>query len=148
MYKFLFAFFLVAGLSSCFLFNEYRKREFTYTDNGRSTVVPITIPKGYSKQERIDTVGIQMTTYYYPGGAMLYTAFLADTNTILQPIPDSLHQALEHKLGGKIYKGQDSTRLFYREIQLGRLRYGYRFVPWEREGDFDEATNLSSLQKR
>ncbi|RYF81377.1 MAG: hypothetical protein EON98_12440 [Chitinophagaceae bacterium] len=138
---------VVVSVSSCFLFRDYKKTNFRYSANGQSSSLPIIAPKGFVKQERIDTAGISMQTFYYPGGAILYAAYLADTSYTLQPINERIHQPLIHRLGGLVYKGQDSNELYYREIRQGNLRFGYRGVPSVNESYFDSATNYASLQR-
>src|SRR5438128_9236681 len=103
MGKFFFLLLLTVCFSSCFLFKEYKRKEFAYVDKGQPMSQPIVVPKGYTKQEQADTAGINIQTFYYPGGAILYTAYLTDTTVKLQPINDSLHQPLHHRLGGLVY---------------------------------------------
>ncbi len=138
---------LLLALSSCFLFKDYRKSQFTYTRNGQVAMLPLVVPKGYTKQEKTDTAGMTLQTFYYPGGAILYAAFLTDTTFEIQPFPKGLHQPQIHRLGGLVYKGQDEKELFYREIRQGNLRFGYRQVSPDAELLFDSATNFASLQK-
>lgn len=135
------------AFSACFLVKEYKRTRFTYNRNGQSITIPMVVPKGYVKMEKRDTVGVTLQTFYYPGGAMLYAAYLSDTTFALQPFDLSLHQPQVHRLGGLVYKGQDSNELYYREIQQGHLRFGYRQVPEAFELQFDSATNQASLQK-
>jgi hypothetical protein len=138
---------LFFSLGSCFLFREYRETQFSYSGNGQASVIPLVVPKGFSRQERTDTAGIALQTFHYPNGAILYTAYLADTTYELQPFDSRLHQPQIHRLGGLVYKGQDDKELFYREIRQGHLRFGYRKVPSGVELLFDSATNFASLQK-
>jgi hypothetical protein len=133
---------------SCFLFKDYKKKEFIYTRNGQAAALPIIVPKGFLKQETADTAGVTLHTFYYTGGAILYTAYLTDTTAELQPINKNIHQPQLHRLGGLVYKGQDEAELYYREIRQGPFRFGYRFVPGTLESQFDSATNFASLQKR
>ncbi|MDQ3276857.1 MAG: hypothetical protein M3Q06_00930 [Bacteroidota bacterium] len=140
-------FVLLIAFSSCFLFSEYRKAQFTYSQNGQAATIPLVVPKGFSKQERWDTAGVSLQTFTYPNGALLYAAFVTDTTTALQPFNKRLHEPQYHRLGGLVYKGQDSNELFYREIRQGHLRFGYRLVPSAVEWQFDSATNFASLQK-
>lgn len=142
------SFFLLISLSSCFLFRDYKKKEFVYSKNGQSNSLPIIVPKGYLKQETTDTGGVTLRTFYYTGGAILYTAYLTDTSAQLQPIDRAVHQPQIHRLGGTVYKGQDENELYYREIRQGPFRFGYRFVPEIFELQFDSATNFASLQKQ
>jgi hypothetical protein len=146
-YRVLFSVSLLVVFASCFLFKDYRKSQFNYVTSGRAAFIPLVVPKGFIKQERVDTAGISLQTYYYPGGAILYAAFLADTSFEIQPFPVALHQPQIHRLGGLVFKGQDAKELFYREIRQGNLRFGYRQVPSAWELQFDSATNFASLQK-
>lgn len=135
-------------LASCFLFRDYKKTDFDYNQNGQAANLSLIVPRGFVKQERTDTAGISLQTYYYPGGAMLYAAYLTDTTYELQPLNKTIHQPRFHRLGGLVYKGQAENELFFREIRQGNFRFGYRDVPSINEGYFDSATNYASLQKR
>lgn len=147
MYKLASFSFLLVALSACFWAKEYRKSQFTYTRNGQAVFIPLVVPKGYVKQEKSDTAGVSLQTFYYPNGALFYTAYLSDTLMELQPFDKRMHQPQIHRLGGWVYKGQDANELFYREIRQGNLRFGYRLVPEDLELQFDSATNHASLQK-
>ena len=148
MLKALFLFLTVIILSSCFLFKDYKKKEFAYNVNGQNAVLPLIVPKGYSKAERRDTAGISLYVFTYPGGSYFYAAHLQDTTYELQSINKKNHQPLVHRLGGQVYKGQDQNDLFYREIRQGAFRFGYRFVDPYSELQFDSATNFASLQRK
>lgn len=146
--KFIFFISTAILLCSCYLLKDYRKKEFVYQSNGHNSTQPFIVPKGYLKEEKKDTAGITLHTFYYPGGTFLYAAYLTDTTYELQSINKVIHQPLIHRLGGQVYKGQDTNELFYREIRQGNLRFGYRYVPAYLEHLFDSATNFASLQKR
>ncbi len=141
--------FLLFAVSACFLRrNAYKSSQFTYVRNGQTITQPLVVPKGYIRQEKTDTAGVILHSYYYPYGAVLYAAFLQDTLMELQAYDKRMHQPRVHRLGGLVYKGQDEKELYYREIRQGHLRYGYRLVPAAAELLFDSATNFASLQKR
>jgi len=140
---------LLLGLSACIFRKEkYKTSRFTYTRNGQAVSIPLVVPKGFQRQERVDTAGVSLQTFYYPNGAMLYAAFLQDTLMELQPFDKRLHQPHTRRAGGLVYKGQDAEERFYREIRQGNLRFGYRLVPRSAELQFDSATNFASLQRR
>ena len=142
-------FILLLFISACIFRKEYYKAsQFTFNRNGQAVTVPLVVPKGFTRQEKADTAGVMLQTFYYPNGAMLYAAFLQDTMMELQPFDKRLHQPHVHRLGGMVYKGQDADELFYREIRQGNLRFGYRLVPRSAELLFDSATNHASLQRR
>jgi hypothetical protein len=135
-------------LASCFLFRDYKQTEFQYTRGGQTVSMPLIVPRGFVKQERVDTAGISIQTFYYPDGAVMYAAYLADTSFEFQRFNQAIHQPRIHRLGGLVYKGQSDDLLFFREIRQGNLRFGYRDVPSVNEGFFDSATNHASLQRR
>ena len=138
---------VIISFSSCFLFRDYRKRDFVYEENGQIRVISLEVPRGYVREERKDTAGIRLQTYYYQGGAILYAAFLRDTAFELQHYNKAIHQPEEHRLGGWVFKGQEEDLRFYREIRQGNLRFGYRYVPALFEIQCDLATNQASLQR-
>lgn len=137
---------LTTALNACFLFKDYKKKEFAYTQNAQAQILPIIVPKGYVKEEAKDTAGIRLYTFHYPDGALLYAAYLTDTTYELQSFNKALHQPKPIGINGLVYKGQDADDLFYREIRQGNLRFGYRNVPAIHETYFDSATNYAVLQ--
>ena len=142
-------FFIVTiGLNACFLFKDYKRKDFAYTQNGEAKSMSFLVPKGYVKEEAKDTAGIFLHSFLYPGGTTLYAAYLTDTTYELQSFNKSVHQPLMLPQGGLVYKGQDSMDLFYREIRQGHLRFGYRNVPSANEVFFDSATNYAAQQVR
>ena len=139
---------MAVGFSSCFLFKDYRKKEFAYTQNGRPQTVKLIVPKGYWKEEAKDTAGMRLHTFQYPGGAVLYAAYLTDTTYELQSFNKAVHQPAAHPSGGRVYKGQATDEMLYREVRQGRLRFGYHGVPLVNETYFDSATNYAAWQGR
>lgn len=150
MKKPLFPFFIfLFVLAGCIFQKErYKPAQFSYTQDGRDMRLPMVVPKGFNRQEKTDTAGVLLHTFYYPNGAMLYAAYVQDTLTELQPFDKRMHQPQVHRLGGLVYKGQDEKELYYREIRQGALRFGYRNVPGTVELQFDSATNFASLQRQ
>jgi hypothetical protein len=140
--------FVVCLLPACFLAKEYKQASFTYTANGQTASMPLIVPKGYVKEERIDTAGVMMHLFRYANGAFLYSAYVSDSTAQLQAINKSLHQPVGGPQGGLVYKGIDENELFYREIRRGPLRFGYRNVPESVELRFDSATNFAAQQGR
>lgn len=137
---------LVFVCPACFLSRPYRSAVFDYTRDGQTVKLPLVVPKGFVKQERLDTAGAILHTFRYPGGALFYSAFVKDTNVQLQPINEAVHQPVPGPMGSLVYKGQDQQALFFREIRHGCLRFGYRNVTGEDEWRFDSATNFAAKQ--
>lgn len=143
-------FFLLAvlfGISSCALFNDFKKREFEYGPEARSKF-EIIIPKGWSKKDiGLDSAGYKEQFYTYTNGSMLYFVRAADTTKIYQQFDTSRHIPLIHPKGGLIYKGIDPNGLYWREIKINEFRFGYKGVPTETEVRFDSALNYAALMK-
>lgn len=144
--KIAFVFFLSLCFASCFLFKDYKKKEFSFIQNGQTRTLSLLVPKGYVKEEARDTAGILLYSFRYPGGALLYAAYLSDTTYELQAFDRSVHQPKPIGLNGLAYKGQDSTENFYREIREGNFRFGYRSVSRADEVHFDSATNYAAMR--
>ncbi len=134
--------------SSCALFDGFRKREFQYTDNNSPQKIALLIPKGFKEGEKkIDSAGNQQQVFRYEDGAFLYFAFIADTTKEYQPIMQERHVAKMHPAGGLFYKGRDSTSLYWRELQQGNFRAGYKNVSSEVEEKFDSAINYAGYRR-
>ena len=145
MKQFIAFFLLTIFCSSCFLFSDMKKANFSFSENGTKHSVNVVVPKKYSKTEtRIDSAGNQVHYFLYPDGAELYFAFLRDTATELQTInyteniPKQLYQTV-------FYKGVDSTNRYWRETRFDNYKAGYRNVNEDDDGTFDSAVNYFSL---
>ena len=138
---------LLFFVSSCGIFSPYSNRKFVYATNGDAEkVVRIKVPRGFKiASVETDSAGNKEQIYRYANGAVYYAAYSLDTSRTYQPIDTSMAQPLPHRLGGWIYKGQDSSHLFWREIRMDSLTFGYRHVSRDNEIKFDEALNYSSL---
>ena len=138
---------LLFSFTSCGLFSPYKNRKFSYTDeSGATKTVRLKVPRGFKvKTENVDSAGNKEQVYRYVNGTVYYAAYSNDTTRTYQPIDETINQPLPHRLGGWIYKGQDSSHLFWREIRMRPLTFGYRNVSRENEIRFDSALNYSSL---
>jgi hypothetical protein len=102
----------------------------------------VIIPKGFSKERtEVDSSGNTILTYSY-GPELFYMANMADTSTYVFPIDELINiPRLYEPTGALVYKGMDSTHLYWREVRQNKLRTGYRNVSPEKEVRFDSATN-------
>jgi hypothetical protein len=134
--------------SSCSLFNGFRKREFYYTDNNSPRKIELILPKGFKGvKEIVDSAGNQQQVFSYENGAFLYFAFLTDTTKEYQPIIKERHMTKMHPGGGCFFKGRDSTGLYWKELQQGNFRAGYKNVSSEIEEKFDSAVNYAGYKR-
>lgn len=134
--------FLSASLSSCFLFPKYKRSSFTYNDNSITYSFPVIIPKGYTRERtEVDSSGNTILTYSY-GPELFYMAYMADSSSYVHPIDEMINiPRLYEPTGALVYKGMDSSHLYWREVRQNKLRTGYRNVSGEMEARFDSATN-------
>lgn len=142
--KFTAVVFILIIFNSCFLFRDFRRSHFSFSDNGQSRPVEVVVPKGYSRTEsKTDSAGNQVQFYYYSGGAVLYFALMKDTAAELQPInydlniPRQLYQTL-------YFKGLDSADRYWRETRFNHYRAGYKNVEEGEDGNFDSSLNYFS----
>lgn len=146
--RYLALFSVLALCVSCSVFSALRKKEFVFTDGNQPQALRILVPKRYAKRETItDSSGNKGDYYRYSNGAFLYIIQATDTLTLFQPIDTVNHIPLLHPYGGLLYKGLDSSGLFWREIRTDSFRFGYRFVPQEMEMLFDSAVNYAGMRR-
>ena len=136
-------FFLLASLSSCFLFSDFSKTRMSYSDAPAFDVI---IPKKAEKSELItDSSGNEVKMFYYDNGTVLYFAKMKDTSVAYQDInydmniPGTLYNSV-------YYKGVDSNGRYWRETRFGNYKAGYYLVHEERDGVFDSSLNYFRLR--
>lgn len=137
--------FVVSSCFSCGLFPKYKKTSFSYSYNGNGQTMALLVPKGAKKQDiQIDSLGNTINNYWYGNGTHLYFAWLKDSTVQLQPIDTTRHVAQPAPQGGRMYKEMDTKWQFWREIQDGYFRAGYRQVPFDSEIRFDSSLNYAA----
>jgi len=137
---------LIMVCNSCFLFSDFRKKQFSFKQDGTNRTVKILVPKKFSKSQfKTDSLGNQVKYYFYRNGSVLYFAFLKDSSIALQPINYDLNIARE--LYQTIYfKGLDSANHYWRETRFGNYKTGYKNVDEEEDGKFDSSVNYFTLR--
>lgn len=142
-------FILLLVTASCSLFSNLKQREFTYRSGGHDQSIRVLVPTGYHRSEKVtDSAGNQGQVYHYGSGTFFYVAHTTDSSVAYQPIAEENNVPLPHPDGGLLYKGMDSSGLYWREVRLDSFRIGYRGVRASREIKFDAAVNASSRLKR
>lgn len=139
-------FLLMFLLQSCFLFNKFKKSSFTYSENGVARQSFLMVPKKYRRVERnTDSLGNEMQTFHYAGGALLYFVRTRDTIKQYQPIDYEINLPKE-LYGSVFFKGIDLDNRYWRENRKSSFRSGYRFVYPGKDWQFDSALNYFSLR--
>jgi hypothetical protein len=135
-------------VSSCSLFNGFKRREFHYTANSSSQKIALLVPKGFESEKKlIDSAGNHQQVFNYENGAFLYFALIADTTKEYQTIMEERHMTKMHPGGGYFFKGRDSTGLYWRELRQNNFRAGYKNVSSEVEEKFDSAVNYAGYKR-
>jgi hypothetical protein len=138
-------FFLITFFNSCFLFKDFKRTRFSFSENGKEIPFEVVVPKKYNKTEsQTDSVGNQVQYYYYSDGTALYFALMKDTSAELQSINYDLNvpKPLYHTV---YFKGLDSTNHYWRETRFDKYRAGYKLVDEGEDGNFDSSINYFSL---
>lgn len=139
---------LIVLCASCSLFNEYKRKELTYTADNQSGTVSLLVPKRFNTEEvTTDSAGNREQVYHYGNGMVLYFVHLRDTAKEYQPINKESHIPTSHPAGGLMYKRLDSTGLYWREVRVDRFRFGYKKVPVHLEAAFDSAVNYAGYRR-
>jgi hypothetical protein len=141
-------FLALINCASCGLFSDLRKRTFTYTQDSVEQTLRIRVPKKYAKRESfVDSAGNQQQYFRYSNGALLYMVHTTDTLMQFQSVDTVNNIPKLYYNGALMYKGLDSSGLFWREIRTDSFRFGYRFVPNDKEILFDTAVNYAGMQR-
>lgn len=128
--------------ASCTLFNGLKKKEFSYDDNGAARKMEFVVPKKYDKEEIIaDSLGNKVMLYRYDDAVLYF--FHGDSNSVFQPIDKGMNIPKEHPAGGWMFKGMDSSGLFWREVRQGAFRAGYWNIGYGTEEKFDTVVNYA-----
>ena len=135
-------------LSSCFFLSDFKRTPFQYADGTQVHTRTFVVPRGYKAQKTVtDSAGTTVQTFTY-GNSLFYIAYLRDTTIQIQPIsPKENMPEFSLVSDAVVYKGMDSSDLFWREVRQHRFRVGYRFVPPLWEDKFDSATNYAIVTR-
>lgn len=132
-------------LSSCSLFTEFRKHSFDPKDGAP---FQLQVPKKWSRSTLTpDSGGGSVRTFYYADGSAFYITDTGKPFSTSEQIDTANHIALSSFGGGVMYKGVMPGLLYWREIQRGAYRFGYRNVVTEYENRFDSALNYAAQMR-
>ena len=141
-------FILIIAFPSCFLFNQFRKDSFSFSENGVQKNYTTVVPKGFSKAEKkFDSSGNEAQFYYYPDGTSLYFVKLVDTSVQYQPI-NYLENQPKEIYNTIFYKRFDSVERYWRETRFDNYKLGYRSAKKGEDWKFDSAINYFSIHLR
>jgi hypothetical protein len=132
--------------NGCYLFSGFKKRSFEYNANGTAYTFPLLVPAGYRDAKSVvDSAGNKEQVYFYPGGGFIYFVH-SKVPKEYQSINEERHIPVQLFNDGLMYKGMDSSGLYWREVQLADFRFGYRHIHPNLELRFDSAVNYASYK--
>ncbi len=95
---------------SCSTPYKFTQRELPLSESRAAQMV---VPKGYSKVERLDTVGRTDEIYHYGGGTIFYFSTITSGNH--EWIDTTRHVPKVHPNGAVLYKGMTEGPIWWRE---------------------------------
>ncbi len=138
---------LLVILTGCSVYPGLKKRTFSFTMD-KSDVV-LFVPARYkAAQMRVGLRGGIEQFYRYNHGAYLYVSHRAEWNSSNdQFIAQDTTQRVQAN-GGFIYSGRDKSGLFWKEVRVDSLRWGYSFVPVNLLPQFEQFANTVRVTER
>lgn len=139
--------FLLIILSGCSVYPGLKKRTFSFTMD-KSDVV-LFVPARYkAAQVRIGLKGGIEQFYRYNHGAYVYVSHQAEWNSSNDRfIAQDTIQRIEAN-GGFIYSGRDESGLYWKEVRVDSLKWGYSFVPVNLLPQFEQFANTVRVKDR
>ena len=134
-------------LLACSPYRGLRKQTITY-DGGSKTVY---VPKKFERRQPVyDSLSkpVSGEVFNYGSGRTLYFVQLPDTASFYQTVDTTKHVAVLHPAGARMYKCIDSAGRYWREVQQGRMRYGYTDISFDDQIKFDTAVNSAITPRR
>ncbi|MCW3073517.1 MAG: hypothetical protein JWP69_586 [Flaviaesturariibacter sp.] len=131
----------------CRTYSGLKPREF-YGELDGNKQLTLHVPKRYvSEQIKLDyRKGIEQF-YTYPGGSLFYVSYKADWAS---PNTGNLKNAAGERASSTeiMYNGVDKSKLYWKEIIVDSLRFGYCNVPLSQKYRFEQAINSMQVKRK
>ena len=132
--------------SGCVSYPGLKKRSFSFTMEKRDAL--IFVPARYTKEEvKVGSRGGIEQFYQYNHGAHLYISYRAEWGSSNQRYmkADSV-KGIEGN-GGFIFSGRDESGLYWKEVTVDSLKWGYSFVPVNLLPQYEQFVNTVRIKK-
>ncbi len=141
------SFLLIVLFAGCAVYPDMKKRSFSYHLNDKKDIV-FFVPEGYV-QEQVklhETKGLEQF-YQYNHGAYFYIAQGTSLASINKRFITTGGKT--EKNGSEfMYSGTDESGLYWKEVQVDSLRWGYSFVPVNLLPKFEQSVNSIRIKKQ
>lgn len=114
--------------SGCAVYPGMKKRPFSVSMDRKD--VSIFVPSGYTEEQvRLGSQGGIEQFYQYNHGALLYISHRAEwSSSNLRFIAADTLKGMKAN-GGFMFSGRDQNGLYWKEVSVDSLKWGYSFVP-------------------
>ena len=138
---------LLAMLSGCTVYPGLKKRAFSYTMDKRDAF--IFVPAGYiDAQVKVGAMGGIEEFYRYNHGAYVYMSHRAEWKSSNHRfIATDTIKGIESN-GGFMFSGRDESGLYWKEVRVDSLKWGYSFVPVNLLPQFEQFINTVRLKAK
>ncbi|MDB5253408.1 MAG: hypothetical protein JWP27_2577 [Flaviaesturariibacter sp.] len=122
---------------SCGFSSNLEKQQFNAPLMGKKELV-FTVPKGFINKYIVANNPRGVEEYYlYNGQMILYVGYAAEWPSENARLIAAV-KAADPTIDG-VYKGIDGSGFYWKEIQVDRLRMGYRNIPINLKAQFDQS---------
>ena len=139
--------FLILLFSSCAGYPRMKNRPFSYNLGGSKDVI-LPVPSGYLKEQvKVSPKGGVEQFYQYNHGAHLYVSHATEWNSLNQKFISG-NTPVEIKEGEFMFSGTDENGLYWKEVRVDSLKWGYSFVPVNLLPLFDQSVNNIKIKNK
>lgn len=141
-------FLLLVIFCSCAGYPHMKKRSFSYT-LGESKNIVFFVPAGYKKEQvKVGAdKGIEQF-YQYNHGAYFYISHRAEWHSLNERFVSLSNDPVKTDEGEFMYSGTDESGLYWKEVKIDSLKWGYSFVPVNLLPLFEQSVNSIRIKNR
>ncbi len=133
--------------SGCAMYPGLKKRPFSFNMDKKDVL--LFVPSGYlQEQVQLGNKGGIKQFYYYNHGAHVYISYRPEW-------PSSNHRFLAADTanrveanGGFMYSGRDENGLYWKEVSVDSLKWGYSFVPVNLLPRYEQFVNTVRIKNK
>lgn len=141
-------FFFILLFSSCAGYTSMKNRPFSYNLGGSKDIL-FAVPSGYVKEQvKVSPNGGVEQFYQYNHGAYLYLSHATEWNSLNQKFITVESKSVEVKDGEFMFSGIDESGLYWKEVRVDSLKWGYSFVPVNLLPLFDLSINTIRIKNK
>jgi hypothetical protein len=124
-----------------------KKRPFSFNMDKRDVL--LFVPAGYLQEQfQLGNKGGIKQFYQYNHGAQVYISYRAEWPSSNQQflLADTVKGVVEN--GGFMYSGRDENGLYWKEVSVDSLKWGYSFVPVNLLPQYEQFVNTVRIKNK